>query len=50
MVFAVLVNRQAHLPRMRCAKLLHDGGVRCIHCGYEPGMLTCSSVEETNAA
>jgi hypothetical protein len=36
MVFAALVNRQAHLPRIHCAKLLHDPGVRCIHCEYDP--------------
>ncbi|WP_158258207.1 MIP/aquaporin family protein [Rhodopila globiformis] len=36
MAAAALVNREAHLPSLRCAKLLHDGGVRCIHCGYVP--------------
>jgi hypothetical protein len=28
------------LPALRaagCAKLVHGLGVRCIHCGYEPG-------------
>jgi aquaporin Z len=36
MLLAVLVNRETHLPLIRCAKLVHDRGVRCIHCGYEP--------------
>src|SRR5689334_1810544 len=36
MAVAAFVNREAHLPSLRCAKLLHDRGVRCIHCGYEP--------------
>ncbi len=36
MLLAALVNRWARLPRMPCAKLIHDDGVRCIHCGFEP--------------
>jgi aquaporin Z len=36
MAFAALVNRGAGLPSMPCAKLQHDPGVRCIHCGFEP--------------
>jgi aquaporin Z len=36
MLLAALVNRRARLPRMPCAKLIHDDGVRCIHCGFEP--------------
>lgn len=27
----------AGVRRVSCAKLLHPPGVRCIHCGYEPG-------------
>lgn len=39
MALAALVNRQAGLPSMQCAKLQHDPGVRCIHCGFEPARL-----------
>jgi aquaporin Z len=43
MAVAAFVNREAHLPSLRCAKLLHDRGVRCIHCGYEPPKPTTAS-------
>ncbi|CAH2598998.1 Aquaporin family protein [Rhodovastum atsumiense] len=36
MLAAALANRHAHLPQMRCAKLIHDETVRCIHCGFRP--------------
>ena len=36
MLLAALLNQQAHLPCMACAKLVHDDGVRCIHCGFVP--------------
>jgi aquaporin Z len=28
---------QSAFGRVACAKLVHSKGVRCIHCGYEPG-------------
>src|SRR5271166_886323 len=36
MLAAALLNRQARLPCMSCATLIHDDGVRCIHCGFVP--------------
>ncbi len=36
MLFAALLNVRARLPRMACAKLIHDDTVRCIHCGFKP--------------
>jgi aquaporin Z len=36
MLLAALFNFWAHLPRMECAKLIHDDTVRCIHCGFVP--------------
>jgi aquaporin Z len=36
MLLAALVNVRTHLPRMACAKLIHDDSVRCIHCGFVP--------------
>lgn len=36
MLLAALVNVRAHMPCMTCAKLVHDDGVRCIHCGFAP--------------
>jgi aquaporin Z len=36
MLLAALFNGWARLPRMACAKLIHDDSVRCIHCGFEP--------------
>jgi aquaporin Z len=36
MLVAALLNRYARLPRMACAKLIHDDDVRCIHCGFNP--------------
>jgi aquaporin Z len=35
MLAAAQVHRGLH-RRIACAKLLHPGDVRCIHCGYEP--------------
>ena len=37
MVLAAFVNgRVIPLPPMMCAKLMHDGSTRCIHCGFRP--------------
>ncbi len=37
MLLAAFVNRRVlPLPPMLCAKLMHDGSTRCIHCGYRP--------------
>jgi aquaporin Z len=40
--FGMLVAAQLHLlvsgrTAPGCAKLLHPAGVRCIHCGHQPG-------------
>ena len=37
MLLAAFVNRRVvPLPPMLCAKLMHDGSTRCIHCGFRP--------------
>ncbi len=37
MLLAAFVNSQVvPLPPMLCAKLMHDGSTRCIHCGFRP--------------
>lgn len=37
MFLAAFVNRRVlPLPPMLCAKLVHDGSTRCIHCGFRP--------------
>ena len=37
MALAAFVNRRViPLPPMLCAKLVHDSGTRCIHCGFRP--------------
>jgi aquaporin Z len=46
MLFAALVNQEAQLPSLSCAKLQHDRSVRCIHCGFEPRQMPDTSLQQ----